>query len=48
VQELLLGGLRRAACTPHGPDEFTTIEDVESLARSVLAYLAEVPEIPAY
>lgn len=48
VQELLLGGLRRAACTPHGPDEFTTIEDVEALARSVLAYLAEVPEIPSY
>lgn len=48
VQELLLGGLRRAACTPSGPDEFTTIEDVEALARSVLAYLAEVPEIPTY
>ncbi|MBC9175364.1 M20/M25/M40 family metallo-hydrolase [Pseudoroseomonas ludipueritiae] len=48
VQELLLGGLRRAACTPTGPDEFTTIEDVEALARSVLAYLAEVPEIPTY
>lgn len=48
VQELLLGGLRRAACTPSGPDEFTTVEDVEALARSVLAYLAEVPEIPSY
>jgi succinyl-diaminopimelate desuccinylase len=48
VQELLLGGLRRAACTPGGPDEFTTVEDVEALARSVLAYLAEVPEIPSY
>lgn len=48
VQEVLLGGLRRPGSTPYGPDEFTTVEDVESLARSVLAYLAEVPEIPAY
>jgi succinyl-diaminopimelate desuccinylase len=48
VQEVLLGGLRRPSSSPHGPDEFTTIEDVEALARSVLAYLAEVPEIPAF
>ena len=48
VQEVLLGGLRRAVSSPNGPDEFTTVEDVEALARSVLAYLAEVPEIPTY
>jgi succinyl-diaminopimelate desuccinylase len=48
VQELLLGGLRRAGSTPFGPDEFTTVEDVEALARSVLAYLSEVPDIPPY
>jgi succinyl-diaminopimelate desuccinylase len=48
VRELLLGGLRRAGSTPFGPDEFTTVEDVEALARSVLAYLSEVPDIPPY
>jgi succinyl-diaminopimelate desuccinylase len=48
VQEILLGGLRRSGSGLHGPDEFTTVEDVEALARSVLAYLSDVPEVPSY
>jgi succinyl-diaminopimelate desuccinylase len=48
VQEILLSGLRRPGCTNDGADEFTTVEDVEALARSVLAYLADTAEIPAY
>ena len=30
------------------PDEYTTVEDVEALARAVLSYLADIPQIPAY
>nr|WP_237182325.1 M20/M25/M40 family metallo-hydrolase [Roseomonas marmotae] len=48
VSEILQGGLHHPNSAPHGPDEFTTIEDVESLARAVLAYLADVTEIPGY
>jgi len=46
LREILLGGLLRPGQRRHGPDEHTTVEDVEALARSVLAYLAEVPEMP--
>jgi succinyl-diaminopimelate desuccinylase len=48
VQEILLSGLGRPNSQKGEANEFTTIEDVEALARSVLAYLADVPEIPRY
>jgi succinyl-diaminopimelate desuccinylase len=48
IQEILVGGLGRPNSQKGEADEFTTIEDVEALARSVLAYLADVPEIPRY
>jgi succinyl-diaminopimelate desuccinylase len=38
--EVLLGGLGRPERNIHGPDEHTTLGDIVSLARSVLAYLA--------
>ena len=40
IREILLGGLGRPDRRIHGPDEFTTIDDIIALARSVLAYLA--------
>ncbi|MXP61958.1 M20/M25/M40 family metallo-hydrolase [Roseomonas sp. M0104] len=46
VREILLGGLLRPGQRPHAPDEHTTVEDVEALARSVLAYLADLPDVP--
>ena len=48
IQEILVGGLGRPNSQKGEANEFTTIEDVEALARSVLAYLADVPEIPRY
>ncbi|MDJ0387134.1 M20/M25/M40 family metallo-hydrolase [Roseomonas sp. E05] len=46
IKEILLGGLLRPGQPPHAPDEYTTVEDVEALARSVLAYLADLPGVP--
>lgn len=40
IQEILLGGLGRPERRVHGADEFTTMDDIVALARSVLAYLA--------
>ncbi len=40
VQEILLGGLGRPDNNVHAADEFTTMEDLTSLARSILLYLA--------
>jgi succinyl-diaminopimelate desuccinylase len=40
IREILLGGLSRPEHNVHGADEFTTLPDLEALARSVLAYLA--------
>jgi succinyl-diaminopimelate desuccinylase len=40
IQEILLGGLGRPDRRVHGPDEFTTMDDIIALARSVLAYLS--------
>jgi succinyl-diaminopimelate desuccinylase len=48
VQEILLAGLRRPGTSIGCPDEFTTVEDVEALARSVLAYLSDVSDLPTY
>lgn len=48
VREILAGGLMRPGQQAGAPDEHTTIEDVEALARAVLAYLADIPQIPAY
>jgi succinyl-diaminopimelate desuccinylase len=41
IREILLGGLSRPGCGAHGADEHTTLDDVMSLAHSVLLYLAE-------
>lgn len=40
IREILLGGLGRPESNVHAADEFTTIEDVSALARSILLYLA--------
>lgn len=48
LQEVLLAGLRRPGSHRGGADEFTTVEDVEALARTVLAYLSDVDELPTY
>lgn len=40
LREILLGGLGGPNRRIHGPDEFTTLDDILSLSRSVLAYLA--------
>ena len=40
VKEILLGGLTRPGCNAHAPDEFTTIDDVVSLAQATLLYLS--------
>ncbi len=53
IQEILLGGLGRPGSRIHAADEFTTLDDIIALARSVLAYLAAdfaavfLPEIDA-
>ena len=46
MAEILLGGLSRRDNRTHGPDEFTTVQDVTSLARAILAFLADtaIPE----
>ena len=40
IREILLGGLGRPDNNIHAPDEFTTMEDVMALARSILLYLS--------
>lgn len=40
VQEILLGGLSRPGNNVHAADEYTTLDDLVALARSILAYLA--------
>jgi succinyl-diaminopimelate desuccinylase len=40
IQEILLGGLARPENKIHAADEFTTLKDIMSLAKSILAYLA--------
>ena len=46
LREILLGGLSRPDNRTHGPDEFTTVQDVTALARTLLADLADasIPE----
>jgi succinyl-diaminopimelate desuccinylase len=52
IREILLGGLGRPDRRIHAADEFTTIDDIAALARSVLCYLAAdfapeaIPERP--
>ncbi|WP_161600776.1 M20 family metallopeptidase [Teichococcus oryzae] len=48
IREILAGGLLRRGQRLHSPDEHTTVEDVEALSRAILAYLADVPQIPDY
>jgi len=43
VKEILLGGLSRPDNRTHGPDEFTTVQDITALARAMLAFLADGP-----
>ncbi len=47
TREILLGGLGRPDNNVHAADEFTTIEDLEALACSILLYLAHdfAPEL---
>jgi succinyl-diaminopimelate desuccinylase len=40
IHEILLGGLGRPDRRIHAADEFTTLDDIAALARSVLAYLS--------
>jgi succinyl-diaminopimelate desuccinylase len=40
IKEILLGGLTRPGCGAHGADEHTTLDDVLSLAKSILLYFA--------
>lgn len=40
IHEILLGGLGRPESNIHAADEFTTVEDLSALARSILYYLA--------
>jgi len=53
IREILLGGLGRPDRRIHAADEFTTLDDIQALARSVLAYFAAefaaslLPEITA-
>ncbi|WP_160000432.1 M20/M25/M40 family metallo-hydrolase [Roseomonas sp. 18066] len=47
LTEILQAGLQRPGQPAQGPDECTSIDDVEALARSLLAYLADVPEFPS-
>ena len=39
IQEILLGGLSRPDNNVHAPDEFTTLDDLKSLARAILLYV---------
>jgi succinyl-diaminopimelate desuccinylase len=48
IQEILMGGLIRPGLRGPGADECTTVEDVEALARTILAYLSDAPDIPDY
>ncbi|WP_419896794.1 M20/M25/M40 family metallo-hydrolase [Roseomonas sp. USHLN139] len=48
VSEILQAGLQRLGQPAQGPDECTSIDDVEALARALLAYLADVPEFPSF
>ncbi len=40
IKEILLGGLARPENRGHAADEYTTMQDIVSLAKSILAYLA--------
>jgi succinyl-diaminopimelate desuccinylase len=44
IAEILLGGLSRRTHNVHAADEFTTVEDVNALATSLLVYLTSPPE----
>lgn len=44
IQEILLGGLSRPDNNVHAPDEFTTLEDLQSLARALLFYFSVAAE----
>lgn len=46
LEEVMLGGLRRPGSAMPGGIEFTTVEDVEGLARALLVFLADIPRIP--
>ncbi len=46
LSEIMLGGLVRPESRGHGPDEFTTVQDIAALARALLAYLADSPIAP--
>lgn len=46
LHEIMLGGLVRPESRGHGPDEFTTVQDITALARALLAYFADT-DIPA-
>ncbi|SDH87577.1 succinyl-diaminopimelate desuccinylase [Vibrio xiamenensis] len=41
VKEMMLGGLARPDNHIHAADEYTTFEDIASLAKAILAYLVE-------
>ncbi|MDO6587972.1 M20 family metallopeptidase [Salipiger sp. 1_MG-2023] len=41
VQHMLLGGLGRPGHNMHGPDEFTTVEDLRALSDAIFLFLAE-------
>ena len=41
VRHMLLGGLMRPGSRVHGPDEFTTTDDLTALARSVALFLSD-------
>ncbi|HEV7267103.1 MAG TPA: hypothetical protein VGN83_19645 [Falsiroseomonas sp.] len=47
LREIPLGGPSRPDNRIHGPDEFTTVQDLMALARALLAYLADGP-IPKF
>ena len=40
IREILLGGLSRPNNNVHAPDEFTTLDDLKSLAASILLYFS--------
>ncbi|MBL8697783.1 MAG: M20/M25/M40 family metallo-hydrolase [Alphaproteobacteria bacterium] len=42
IRDILLGGLARPGHGMHAADEFTTIDDVRGLARTLLAYLTDL------
>ncbi|SNT01861.1 M20 family metallopeptidase [Tropicimonas sediminicola] len=41
LKHMLLGGLSRPDRNVHGPDEFTTVEDLRSLSDAIFLFLAE-------